>query len=62
LEEFLKTTKARTTANALSDPVWCYRCSIRIAPYGTRAVHNGKVYHRDCYNKVSHEKAQARKN
>jgi len=42
-------------------PVWCYRCSIRIAPYGTRAIHNGKVYHRDCYNKISHEKAQARK-
>ena len=56
----MKTTKT-TTVNAMPGPVWCYRCSIRIAPYGTRAVHNGKVYHRDCYAKINHEKAQARK-
>ena len=57
----VETTKA-TTANAISAPVWCYRCSIKIAPYGLRAVYHGKLYHRDCYAKINNEKAQARKN
>ena len=47
---------------AIAEPVWCHRCSIRIAPYGLRATHNGKIYHRDCYVKINHEKAQSRKN
>jgi len=57
----LKTTKART-ATLISDPIWCHRCSIRIAPYDIRTVHHGKPYHRDCYVKLNHEKAQARRN
>ena len=43
-------------------PVWCHRCCIRIAPYDLKSIHQGKNYHRECYNKVNHEKAQARKN
>jgi len=58
----LKTTKSRSAMAAIAEPVWCHRCSIRIAPYGLRATHNGKIYHRDCYVKINHEKAQSRKN
>jgi hypothetical protein len=56
----LKTTKTKP-GDALSDPVWCHRCSIRIAPYDLRTVHQGKVYHRDCYAKLNQEKGQTRK-
>jgi hypothetical protein len=57
----LKTTKARA-ATVISDPVWCHRCSIRIAPYDIRTTYNGKPYHRGCYVKLHNEKAQDRKN
>jgi hypothetical protein len=55
-------TKARSVTAVLPAPVWCHRCSIRIAPYDSRSVSHGKIYHRDCYVTISHEKAQARRN
>jgi len=55
----LKTTKAASAV--MPTPVWCHRCSIRIAPYDNRSVHHGKIYHRGCYVKINHEKAQARR-
>ena len=45
----------------MANPIWCHRCSIRIAPYDNRSVRNGKTYHYGCYVKISHEKAQARR-
>jgi hypothetical protein len=55
-------TKARSAVAIGPQPVWCHRCCIRIAPYDTRTVHHGKNYHRGCYVKLNHQKAQARKN
>jgi hypothetical protein len=62
-EEDVSTMKARSVIGLTSQqPVWCHRCCIRIAPYDIKTIHHGKNYHRDCYNKLNHEKAQARKN
>ena len=56
----MKTAKAKTAAPSITQPVWCQRCSIRIAPYDLRTVSHGKDYHRDCYTKLA--AAKARKN
>src|SRR5688572_20557253 len=56
----VRTMKARSViALTPQQPVWCHRCCIRIAPYDIKTVHHGKNYHRECYNKINHEKAQA---
>jgi len=49
----MKTLKAKTAPSYQSQPVWCHRCSIRIAPYDTKTVFQGKDYHRECYAKIS---------
>ncbi len=58
----MKTAKAKTAAPSISQPVWCQRCCIRIAPYDLRTVYQGRDYHRDCFVKLSQENGKARKN
>lgn len=58
----MKSLKTRTSASYQPQPVWCYHCCIRIAPYDLRTVFQGKAYHRDCYAKVSHANGKAAKN
>jgi len=57
----MKTAKAKSVPPSVSQPVWCNRCCIRIAPYDLRTVHHGKDYHRDCFIKLSHETGKGRK-
>ena len=33
--------------------IWCERCSIRIAPNEERTIVDGKIYHPQCYLKLS---------
>jgi hypothetical protein len=54
-------TKTKTTASYHSQPVWCHRCCIRIAPYDVKTVFRGKDYHRDCYAKVSQAHSKSRR-
>jgi hypothetical protein len=58
----MKTAKSRIVAVSNPQPVWCYHCCIRIAPYDLRTVFHGKDYHRDCFAKVSHSNAKVSKN
>ena len=53
----MKTAKSKVATPASPQPVWCYHCCIRIAPYDLRTVSRGKDYHRDCFTKVTHAKA-----
>ena len=39
--------------NSPTNPVWCARCCLRIAPYERAAVRKGKTYHQVCYNKMT---------
>lgn len=54
----MRTTKAKSSVPANPQPVWCHHCSIRIAPYDMRKMHNGKDYHRDCFAKLTLEKSR----
>ncbi len=58
----MKTAKSKTVTAANPQPVWCYRCCIRIAPYDLRTVSRGKDYHRDCFSKLAHANGKATKN
>jgi hypothetical protein len=58
----MKTVKGRTAIATQSQPVWCHRCCIRIAPYDLRTVFHGKDYHRDCYAKIHQSNGKSRKN
>ena len=58
----MKTTKLKVATPTNPQPVWCYHCCIRIAPYDLRTVSHGKDYHRDCLAKVTHANAKATKN
>jgi len=58
----MKTAKAKSVTPTNSQPVWCHRCCIRIAPYDLRAVYQGKDYHRDCFIKLSQQTSKSRKN
>ena len=58
----MKTLKSKTATAYYPQPVWCYRCCVRIAPYDLRTVFHGKDYHRDCYVKLSHGNGKAGKN
>jgi hypothetical protein len=53
----MKTIKSKAIT-PFDQPVWCYHCCIRIAPYGLRTVFEGRDYHRDCFLKISHPQAQ----
>jgi hypothetical protein len=45
--------KAKKTESANADRrVWCYLCSVRIAPSEARAVSGGKIYHAQCFSKL----------
>ena len=48
----MKALKSKIVTPYHPQPVWCYYCCIRIAPYDLRTVVQGKDYHRDCYAKV----------
>jgi hypothetical protein len=39
--------------NNPTNPVWCARCYLRIAPYERTATRKGKIYHQVCYNKIT---------
>jgi hypothetical protein len=56
----MKTAKAKSATPSNSQPVWCHRCCIRIAPYDLRTVYQGKDYHRDCFIKLSHESSHGK--
>jgi hypothetical protein len=58
----MKTAKAKAAAPSITQPLWCNRCCIRIAPYDMRSVYQGKDYHRECFIKLSHETSKGRKN
>jgi len=49
----VKTLKARSTVSDPIAPVWCHRCSVRIAPYERRTLKKGKSYHPGCYSKMN---------
>ena len=55
----MKNLKAKALAPSHPQPIWCFHCCVRIAPYGLRTMHQGKAYHRDCYTKIMH--AQTKK-
>jgi hypothetical protein len=48
----MKNLKSKTPTPYQPQPVWCFHCCVRIAPYDLRTVFHGKPYHRDCYTKV----------
>jgi hypothetical protein len=52
----MKAAKAKVAPPSHSQPVWCHRCCIRIAPYDLRTVYHGKDYHRDCFVKITRAK------
>ena len=58
----MKTAKAKAAIPTNPQPVWCFRCCIRIAPYDLRTVYQEKDYHRDCFIKLHHETGKSRKN
>lgn len=58
----MKSAKAKIATPSITQPVWCQRCCIRIAPYDVRKVSHGKDYHRDCFTKLSNSAGKARKN
>ena len=39
-------------------PVWCAKCSLRIAPYDTRTVYQRVSYHQTCFLKLVNEEAE----
>ncbi len=49
----MKTLKTKAVVVYHPQPVWCFHCCIRIAPYDMRTVFRGKDYHRDCFAKVT---------
>jgi hypothetical protein len=61
LMEVCLRNKTKTRASYISEPVWCHRCYIRIAPYDIRTVFRGKDYHRECFTKLSHAGAKRTK-
>ena len=58
----MKSAKSKVAPAGNLDPVWCYRCYIRIAPYDLRTVSRGKDYHREYFAKSSHANGKAVKN
>lgn len=58
----MKTMKAKSSSAGNPQPVWCFHCCVRIAPYDLRTVVQGKDYHRDCFAKLSHANAKVGKN
>ena len=42
-------------------PVWCARCSLRIAPYDLLTVYQGANYHQDCFLRLVREEADEKK-
>jgi hypothetical protein len=56
----MKNLKTKTDVAHNSQPVWCYHCCIRIAPYDLRTLFQGKEYHRDCIAKARAGKPQSK--
>ncbi|PYS52710.1 MAG: hypothetical protein DMG13_15325 [Acidobacteria bacterium] len=49
----MKNAKSKSPGGGILQPIWCYHCRIRIAPYDPRTVFQGKDYHRDCVAKIT---------
>ena len=41
----------------LDRPIWCAKCSLRIAPYDARTVYQRVEYHQTCFVKLINEQA-----
>jgi hypothetical protein len=48
----MKNFKQSAKNNDPSNPVWCARCYVRIAPSERHAVKSGKAYHQGCFVKL----------
>ena len=56
----MKALKSKAVTAYHPQPVWCYHCCVRIAPYDLRTVVHGKDYHRGCYAKVLHTQTKSK--
>jgi hypothetical protein len=58
----MKELKRKTTVIDPEHPVWCDRCSVRIAPSERHTVKGGKPYHAGCYAKLQSGKTKGSQN
>ena len=60
--DVMKELKRKLTAMDPERPVWCDRCSVRIAPSERHTFKGGKAYHEGCFTKLQTGKAKAGRN
>jgi hypothetical protein len=42
----------------MSEPVWCGKCHLRVAPFDRRTVYQKMDYHQQCFLKLVRDEAE----